>query len=445
MDKMKFPRSTILSFTLFIVAGFSGYWIAESSDKKDLATGKLPEAERQASKIRTIHDEKEPEARNRKFGKNDYARLARKIKNGMTTREYEEEYARLQEYRPFPYDEVGFLMESWASKYPVEAVEYLERDSSKSREERTRAIYAFMHFWGQQSPSAVYDYYMENKSHLPPYSVMSAINNWAERDPAAAWKGIAAMEPAIQVKALECFFQGLKKGYPQEITEYAGKLAVENFSGDYQEKFLLQRVAMSWMDTNPEEAKKWMASLSPDIQNVTKDEWFLYAARNNLPIDAEEREALVKSFALGNLSFTLTAFSDPMATMQWLTDNGVVKEDAVQLDSYISNWKDRNAREVKSWINGLPAGSMRDDAIGNLSRDPVPFEYESQIDLAMTMGDEMKKKVALKSIAQSWYRESPEEAKDWLGQSMFSSKEKEDIMKKEETYNYSTTSFGRIE
>lgn len=387
------------------------------------------------------------------FKKKDYDSFMKKLGEGLTAKEYEQEYVRLLNYEPLPSNIYGILLKSWGEHYPREGIRFLEEGLAGREEKRKWDIYALVDSWGNKEPEEAYQYYTENKGKFPPRLILKTINHWAGKDHAAAWEAMGKMTPAERAEALDHFFAGLAANSPQNMGIYAKKLsdtgnAILSNNITSINDWTLGLAADTWIKNDPDSARVWIDSLSGGNRDIAERLWAGYLAENALPLTKEDRETIVA--ALGNSLY----FSSPIISeiagrlgyekgLNWFLDNEFITPGDNKFESYVTSWSRRDLKEVQEWISRLPEGTARDSAIANYLFVGKPYDHETQLSLAMSVGNEDQKKKALKYAAKSWYEENPAEAAEWLATAPFTEKEKQKITETESYHSKVNMSYGR--
>ena len=98
------------------------------------------------------------------------------------------------------------------------------------------------------------------------------------------------------------------------------------------------------------------------------------------------------------------------------------------IPQWIAGTTDKNYAKTEEWVNGLPAGKLKDKSIERLvSLSPLPgYDLQGTMTLVEGMSDEKLRESAEDRLMRQWATSHPETALKWLKNNSWSTGKKEE-------------------
>lgn len=267
------------------------------------------------------------------------------------------------------------------------------------------------------SPQKAFQFYEKNKEILSnhDYFMKEIAQNRSKQNPEEAWNWWCSLEQKSKMETLTAFFQGLNPEDTALMTGYVKKAHAElgfvpNTVIEYWANESPEAV-LNWIDTKENKAPYLEAAISGIARNdLKKAEELLATLPNNKNSN--------KEFLIFGIAGELVASHGSAAALEWTMRQVPSNQLSNLLLEPLSSWTSSYQTEAKQWVQKLPPSPSKDIAISVYADSIRDVEfYDDAIELINSMENTPKKESALKSRAQKWEKQKPEDFKKWMNSS----------------------------
>lgn len=121
-----------------------------------------------------------------------------------------------------------------------------------------------------------------------------------------------------------------------------------------------------------------------------------------------EREKLVKSVGGARM------LGDPEHWADWVARADLPPDRRHPLTTLVRNWSEKEPGASGEWLDKMPAGTLRDEAVYSYGQALEDADPESAAIRAMTIGDKTRRETLLRNIFIKWRSADPEAAAAFL-------------------------------
>ena len=127
---------------------------------------------------------------------------------------------------------------------------------------------------------------------------------------------------------------------------------------------------------------------------------------------------------------------DPRLALQWLDSITSLDKRQQAMSNIVMVWQSSNAADLKNWVNSLPTGTARDDAVTTILAMQREPDSESQR-LIETIADAGKRKQAELGMVMRLMHSDPQRAERMLAELALTDTERQEYQQMLEQAKYS--------
>lgn len=321
------------------------------------------------------------------------------------------------------------LYTKWAELAPKQAMEYVNGQGNRGGFDRMMIMDA----WSSKNPEMAAAYYMENKEELDGgrgRTAGSIAKGWARLNPDAALGWAQGLEGRGRNEAISSVFDALLEKDPALAVQKMGTLSAE----DLKDSDVVRNLAGKWAKTDWTATEAWMNTLPADQQDAARGQALRSLAEVDVAAAAQKVAQLpageLKDGVISSVARAMAA-ENPSGAADWVLKNASESALADSVGGIMSNWVRRDAEGAKGWVNGLPDGKAKVNAIMDYARMTPSKDYAGT--LAMVSGakvdsesrdDRRQQYMAMSDTYRKWSREDADAAKNWADTSNLSDRQK---------------------
>ncbi len=241
-------------------------------------------------------------------------------------------------------------------------------------------------------------------------------------------------DEGLRDQAVQTLGWNLSNQDPQRAVELADRLS----SGTARSSYVVSTVSQ-WSRRDPQKAAAYVEGMPEgELRTSAIDGLVANWAYNDPQKAAEFAERNCRGEQMGRVAGVLVsnwAYKDPEAAADWLGRN-VSDVQPYAAGSLISSWlasgREGSREKVESWVDSLPTGDVRDNAVltlgGTMTReDPqAAWEWMEQIE------NEELRESALSGIVNNWMLQDEQAAREWIDQADLSDDFKRQLLREPE-------------
>lgn len=321
------------------------------------------------------------------------------------------------------------LFTKWAELAPKQAMEYANGRGNRGGFDRMMIMDA----WSSKNPEMAAAYYMENKEELDggrSRTAGSIAKGWARLNPEAALGWAQGLEGRGRGEAISSVFDALLEKDPALAVQKMGTLSAE----DLKESRVVTNLADKWAKKDWAATEAWMNTLPVDQQDVARGQ----ALRSLAEVDVAAAAQKVAQLPAGELKDGVVssvaramAVENPSGAADWVLKNASESSLADSVNGIMSNWVRRDTEGAKGWVNALPDGKAKINAIMDYARMTPSKDYGETLSMvsgakvdAESRDDRRQQYMAMSDTYRKWSNEDANAAKNWADNSGLSDRQK---------------------
>jgi hypothetical protein len=235
---------------------------------------------------------------------------------------------------------------------------------------------------------------------------------WAEQDgPAAlAWAQALPVDNAqVRSSALSSVLYTWTINDPVSAAAYVQTLTTDASFGD-----LANMVLNSWGRSDPQAALAWVESLPPGSAQTQAMETALAQLANVAPQAALDAAGQLTGDAKGNAQaniFDTWSAGQPAEAAAALANTNGTFFNGATLNTVTAtvarNWLNQDPQAATQWINTLPPGAPRDNAVEQIISTVGQSDPASVYNWALSIGDPSARNAQVVKLATKWSSQNP--------------------------------------
>jgi hypothetical protein len=236
----------------------------------------------------------------------------------------------------------------------------------------------------------------------------------AQADPDEAWEWIGTLPLQAYEDAVYAF-----AGANDEMDLETILAKLETIPEKELRESSIERALTSVLRENPRET---MAMIREKFDPEVVDEvaWVYYSDLGHVEGPRLGRELMQEAhqsgeFPDGAAQHLISSWSgvDPEGSINWaLQAPEEHRKNLVR--NALRNWAEADLQSAGEWVNTLPDGELRDDAISHFSDMVQRVDFLAALEWASSISDEKLRHNTLRNCARQWQRTYPEQATAWI-------------------------------
>lgn len=297
--------------------------------------------------------------------------------------------------------EIGTACSRWAQVDPDGALNFVL--SAKQASFRTSALGSLFAGMAKTNPARA----LEAFRSLPSGQIGSDIereilSNLAQRDPDAA------LDAALASASEDARSQGVSDAFrqlTQKDPESARRRLATLPAGSPEHEIALTSLTSQWASRDPAAARDWVAGLKGVDQSSAFKALIPAMSQNSPALAAETLGTLLQSTS-GEAS-------------------GDLADCAV---SIVNQWTRVDPEAAMTWIDSLPAGQSRDDAVDFVVGNNRIGDLGTSLEWAASIRDEGRRADLMSSLVQRWKEKDPDKVRAAINQANLSPGVRADLL-----------------
>lgn len=276
--------------------------------------------------------------------------------------------------------------------------------------DRTGFSVALMARWGREDAAGAMEYFREHREDAGPFGTLwmtAVMMPWAEKDPAAAARELAATLKTEDDDILQGSIGNTAFMIAEKLAQRdpAAALRVVADLPEWARDPARSAVAKQVHD---ERRDRFLESIRAMPEGEDKTAWQRAAATAMAPVDAVAASRWIDSLGLPDSAAhdtTRAVFEkwqqhDPRAATEWAAARLPEGERAALVTSAVQNWAPREPNECGRWLGSLEPGPHTDHAVAVFARAVAAKDPDSARAWADRITDPQLKAEAIQELAK---------------------------------------------
>ncbi len=306
---------------------------------------------------------------------------------------------------------MGVIASNWGKVNPTEALAWVDDNVTGQAHDKT--VLSLLNQLSQTDPAQAATLLDHLPAGMQDQGIAQIANNWAMQDLKGAMGWVQGLpegaNPNAAIKQLEVsLINTLTNADPAQAAAY-----VQTIQGNPLYGRLVEQVAANWVGSDPQAAMTWAQSLPMDqggynavlqviTQYTNKDPQAAWNLATGLP------EGQLRDQTMNNV-FGKWVARDPAQAANLLPN----LPDALQTAAtaqLTQTWLRQNPQAAEQWVNTLPAGVSRDQAVAQIISIEGANDLPTAYTWAATIGNDNTRFSQIRQVMQQWAQKDPNAA-----------------------------------
>ncbi len=302
----------------------------------------------------------------------------------------------------------GVLASSWGKIDPVAAATWV--DENVTGQSHDTAMLGLIGQLSETSPLQAASMLDRLPDRLQAQAITQIATNWAAQDIKGAMDWVqtqpGANPPNAQIKQLQVnMINNLTNVDPSKAAAYVLTIQDNPMFGR-----LVEQVAANWVGADPNAAFAWAKSLPMDgggynamlqviTQYTSKDPVAAWNMATQLP------DGTLRDNSMTNV-FNKWVARNPADAAQQL-GSLPEKSQVTATTTLATAWLNQDPQTAEKWINTLPTGTARDNAVSQIIRIEGSNDLPTAYTWATTIGNDALRYTQIRQVVQQWSGKDP--------------------------------------